>query len=149
MYHDHSFVTLSHTDAAGVTFFAAYFVLAHQTYERFLYKNKLGLNQWLNRVHLPIVHSEASYQAPLFLGDPLCITMGTTKVGQHSFKLKYQFHAWQRETWIPVAHVQTTHVAVLDKKATPSPTSLMNLLNTLGEFNDHFVLDPPSGLDED
>ena len=143
MYHDHSFVTLPHTDAAGVTFFGAYFVLAHQTYERFLYKNQLGLHQWLDQIHLPIVHSEASYQAPLYLGDPLCITLGTTKVGQHSFKLKYQFHAWQNQTWIAVADVHTTHVAVHQKKAAPLPADLTDLLHQLGDFKSDFTLTPP------
>ena len=91
MYYHHSFLTLNHTDAAGVTFFASYFTLAHQVYEHFLFENQLGLHQWLDQVHLPIVHSEATYQAPLFLGDRFCIALGTTKVGQRSFKLKYQF----------------------------------------------------------
>ena len=102
----------------------------------------MGLNQWLNQVHLPIVHSEASYHAPLFLGDPLCITLGTSKIGPHSFRLNYQFKAWQNQKWVPVADVHTTHVAVHNKKARPLPNHLTTLLTQLGEAHDQYELDP-------
>ena len=143
MYHHHSFVTLSHTDAAGVTYFAAYYILAHQIYEHFLFTHQLGLRQWLDQMNLPIVHSEASYQAPLFLGDPLCISMGTTKVGKHSFKLRYQFRAWQNQQWVKVADVHTAHVAVENGQATSLPSSLLELLAKLGEFQDEALTKPP------
>ena len=143
MFHDFSFLTLRDTDAAGVTFFAAYFTLAHQTYERYLYQKQLGLQHWLNRVHLPIVHSDASYKAPLFLGDPVCISMGTTKLGKRSFRLHYRFHAWQNEKWVWVADVSTTHVAVENKKARELPTQLHQILEELGEFNEQFELPSP------
>ena len=48
-----------------VAFFASYYAMAHDAYEAFLSENGRPLSSWLDQVRLPIVHSEADYQAPL------------------------------------------------------------------------------------
>ena len=99
---------LRDTDAAGVAFFASYYAMAHDAYEAFLNENGRPLNSWLNQVHLPIVHSEADYQAPLRLADSFDIEVTCLKIGERSFTMAYIFCREGKE----LASVKTVHVAV-------------------------------------
>ena len=123
---------LRDTDAAGVAFFASYYAMAHDAYEAFLSENGRPLNSWLDQVHLPIVHSEADYQAPLRLADPFDIELTCLKIGERSFTMAYLFCS-EGEV---LASVKTVHVAVqLDlnskTKAVSLPAELIGLLRLI------------------
>ena len=130
---------LRDTDAAGVAFFAAYYSIAHDAYETFLNVNNAALHTWLDQVHLPIVHSEADYTAPLKLGAHFDVLLSCIKLGERSFSLHYDFVNESSS----LAQVKTIHVAVNHNRADESvnsvslPDQLRTLLSTK-------LLDPKS-----
>ena len=123
---------LRDTDAAGVAFFAAYYSIAHDAYETFLNLNEAALHTWLDQVHLPIVHSEADYTAPLKLGTRFDVQLSCTRLGDRSFSLQYDFLIES----VSLAQVKTVHVAVNHNQADDSvksvllPPKLKSLLST-------------------
>ena len=149
-------LTLRDTDAAGVAFFAAYFSLAHEAYERALAACGAPLHTWLDELHLPIVHAEADYSAPMRLGDQLTLHVGYAKLGKRSFEIRTTFthatpHASQavasevdamkegavqlsegQAAKVKLATVKTVHVAVVDGRSSPLPPRLIQALEALG-----------------
>ena len=154
-------LTLRDTDAAGVAFFAAYFSLAHEAYERALAACGAPLHTWLDELHLPIVHAEADYSAPMRLGDQLTLHVGYAKLGKRSFEICTTFthttphasHAVASEVGtvqedavqegtiqlsegqaarVKLATVKTVHVAVVDGRSSPLPPRLIQALEALG-----------------
>lgn len=83
-------IRLSDTDATGVLFFAAQFHLAMQTLEAFLEYRGFPLSELLQSAHLfPVVHAEADYQQPLYVGQALRIDLSLEKLGSSSITLGY------------------------------------------------------------
>lgn len=82
-------VQLQEVDAAGVVFYATYFVYAHQAYERALLAAGFDLAALLaaGRFALPMVHAEADYRHPLRYGDSVDVAIACTRVGGRSFTL--------------------------------------------------------------
>ena len=122
---------LRDTDAAGVAFFAAYYAIAHDAYEAFLKDQNAPLHTWLDKVHLPIVHSEADYKAPLTLGTSFSVNVTCEYLGQRSFTLHYEFTSPHGI----LAIVKTVHVAVksTQKKEKAESTNLPSQLKDLLE----------------
>ena len=122
---------LRDTDAAGVAFFAAYYAIAHDAYEAFLESADAPLHSWLSEVHLPIVHSEADYKAPLTLGTSFSVNIHCERLGTKSFTLSYQFSSDHQV----FANLKTVHVTVSSgfakTKAISIPNELKDLLNTI------------------
>lgn len=140
---------LRDTDAAGIAFFAAYYAIAHDAYERFLSQSSRPLSSWLAEVHLPIVHSQAQYQAPLRLGEAFEVLITCVNMGTRSFTLSYEFI--KKGELTPLAQLQTVHVAVgsasvqdalspdsnaSKAQAVPIPTEFKKLLSTLSKNNE-------------
>ena len=82
-------VQLQEVDAAGVVFYANYFVYAHQAYEQALLGAGFDLAQLLaaGRFALPMVHAEADYRHPLRYGDVVDLAIARTRIGGRSFTL--------------------------------------------------------------
>lgn len=101
------------TDAAARLFFAQQFKICHDAYEAWLEVAGLRLADIVTGEDfaLPIVHAEADFLAPLFVGDRLLVVVEIAKVGQSSFTLGYTLQKG-RQT---VGTARTVHVAV-DKK---------------------------------
>lgn len=124
---------LRDTDAAGVAFFASYYAIAHEAYETFLKDQQAPLHTWLDTVHLPIVHSEADYNAPVTLGTPFVVNLSCERLGDRSFTLKYEFISSKKL----LAYVKTVHVAVKvndeqgKTRSTELPSRLKSLLSKL------------------
>ncbi|MAD59977.1 MAG: hypothetical protein CMH49_00505 [Myxococcales bacterium] len=123
---------LRDTDAAGVAFFASYYAIAHDAYEAFLSEQGYSLVSWLDQVHLPIVHSEADYKAPLRLGDAFTIEVTCLRIGERSFTINYDFCVEDKVS----ASLKTVHVAVqkdqsLKTKAIGLPAKLKSLLTLI------------------
>jgi acyl-CoA thioesterase FadM len=102
-------VRLRHTDAAGVLFFAEQLALAHEAYEAFLDEHDLSVGTLLaSGSGVPIVSCEASYEAPVRVGDRLTFTVTAERVGETSFTLTYGI---DRDK-VPVGRCQTVHVSI-------------------------------------
>jgi 1,4-dihydroxy-2-naphthoyl-CoA hydrolase len=104
-------VKLHETDAAGVLFFANQFRIAHDAYEAFLDHIGLPIASFFRDrgYYLPIVHTEADYAAPLFVGTKVIIRVVVKEIGNSSFTMQFDF---QTEKGKPAGSVQTVHVSI-------------------------------------
>jgi 1,4-dihydroxy-2-naphthoyl-CoA hydrolase len=80
------------TDAAGIIFFGHQFTLIHDAYEYFLESIDFSFAKLLKETNffIPIVHAEADYKAPLFVGDCLTVKGRLEKIGESSFVIGYE-----------------------------------------------------------
>lgn len=122
-------VQLHDTDAAGVMFFAHLFRHAHDAYEAFMAALGLPLERLIQNGawHLPLIHAEADYKAPLRHGDEVLAEVVIERIGQASFTLAYRF-ARPDGQWL--ASARTVHACVAAGEATghPLPDELRELL---------------------
>jgi len=93
-------VRFGETDAAGVVHFLELFRWCHETWEESLEKygialkdifptNEINISQL--DVALPVVHCEANYFQPLYVGDTINIRLNTEKINESSFVLRFEF----------------------------------------------------------
>ena len=93
-------VRFGETDAAGVVHFLELFRWCHETWEESLEKygivlqeifptNQINTNQL--DVALPVVHCEANYFQPLYVGDTINIELNPEKINDSSFVLRFKF----------------------------------------------------------
>jgi len=124
-------INLRHVDSAGVVFFARFFELAHDAYERFM--EELGHPLPADMAHsdliLPIVHAHSDYHGFLRLGDRVRITISVEKISTRSYGLVYAFSLGDGAS---CATVRTVHVAVdpAQGRAVQLPESLRAALQT-------------------
>lgn len=117
---------LGDTDAAGVIYFARLLERAHEAYEDFLAGAGLPLQDWLEQgPHLPLVHAEADYHAPLRLGRRLGIELRLADLGRSSFSLEYRFLDADDNL---LASARTVHVAMAEGRAVALPPRLRQAL---------------------
>jgi 1,4-dihydroxy-2-naphthoyl-CoA hydrolase len=125
-------VRLHDTDAAGVLFFAHLFRYAHDAYEAFMEHAGLDLAGLIaaGRVHLPLVHAEADYLAPLRHGEAVRVRLAAERLGTRAFTLAYDFTGVDGASR---ARARTAHVAVdpKDGAARPLPPELRVALERL------------------
>ena len=116
------------TDAAGIIFFANQFRLTHDAYEEFLEMLGSSIQKILRKTNYfqPIVHAEADYKAPMFVGDKIDISVTVGSIGKTSFSLLYTLN--RGKTLVGTA--KTVHVTVSQKTGNkiPLPTSLRRAL---------------------
>jgi len=93
-------VRFGETDAAGVVHFLELFRWCHETWEASLEKYGVALqeifptNQLITNqldVALPVVHCEANYFQPLYVGDTINIELYPEKINESSFVLRFKF----------------------------------------------------------
>ena len=93
-------VRFGETDAAGVVHFLQLFKWCHEAWEESLERygialkdifptNEVNTNQL--DVALPVVHCEANYFQPLYVGDTINIELETEKINESSFVLRFKF----------------------------------------------------------
>ena len=137
---------MKHTDAAGVAFFASYFVIAHDCYELALESVGVPLGVWLTKAPMPLVHSEAQYHTPVRLGDRLKVNLSVHKLSVRSFELHYELWVkpltplpWASDEsgqggWSRAAMLKTVHVAIdpTKGKSAPLPEAFKEALERLG-----------------
>lgn len=123
-------IQLHHTDAAGVVFFGHLFVLAHDAYQAYMESIGCGLRGILEHgdYHLPIVHAEADFKAPLQVGDVVNIHVQVERLGESSFTLGYEV---QNDAGLTAATVRTVHVALDPRRGAgiPLPQTLRAALD--------------------
>ena len=92
-------VRFGDTDAAGVVHFLELFRWCHETWEESLEKYGIALQEifpttQINSrqldVALPIVHCEANYFKPLYVGDTITIELNPEKLDESSFVLRFK-----------------------------------------------------------
>ena len=93
-------VRFGETDAAGVVHFLELFRWCHETWEESLEKYGIVLQEIFptNQIStsqldvvLPVVHCEANYFQPLYVGDTINIELNTEKINESSFVLRLKF----------------------------------------------------------
>ena len=93
-------VRFGETDAAGVVHFLELFRWCHETWEASLERygvvlqeifptNQINISQL--DVALPVVHCEANYFQPLYVGDTINIELNPEKINDSSFVLRFKF----------------------------------------------------------
>mgnify|MGYP003310161713 FL=1 len=93
-------VRFGETDAAGVVHFVELFRWCHETWEESLEKYGIVLQEIFptNQINtsqldvaLPVVHCEANYFQPLYVGDTINIELNPEKISDSSFVLRFKF----------------------------------------------------------
>lgn len=112
-------IHLKETDATGVIYFAEQLRMAQETLEFFLAQNHLPLGRILKEepFFLPVVHAEADYIAPIFVGDELEIELKVEAIGSSSFTLGFTYLRQQ----VLVGKAQLIHVTVNKETRRPMP----------------------------
>lgn len=122
-------VRMHDTDMAGRLYFPRQFRFAHDALEDFLEKEGILFNDIFHKETfvIVIVHAEADYFLPVFVGDRLEIHLHIEHIGTTSFSIKYRIFK-SDQTLVGLA--KTVHV-VLDKKTQkkiPLPNKLKLIL---------------------
>ena len=114
MYTYQTKIKLHQTDAAGLLFFSHQLEIMHDAYEALLESIGFGFAELIRHkdFFLPIVHAEADYKAPLFVGDVIEIRVAVEHVGETSFTFSYIL---QNAKGVVVGTGRTVHVTT-DKK---------------------------------
>jgi len=93
-------VRFGETDAAGVVHFLELFRWCHEAWEESLEKYGIVLQEIFPTtqinlsqldVALPVVHCEANYFQPLYVGDIINIELNPEKINESSFVLRFKF----------------------------------------------------------
>ena len=93
-------VRFGETDAAGVVHYLELFKWCHETWEESLEKYGVVLQEIFPTaqfntsqldVALPVVHCEANYFQPLYVGDTINIELNPEKINDSSFVLRFKF----------------------------------------------------------
>ena len=125
-------VRLHDTDAAGVLFFAHLFRYAHDAYEAFMATAGFPLAGLITGAgpHLPLVHAEADYVAPIRHGEEIMIRLSLDALGDTSFTLTCGFLGPDGKE---KARSRTIHVALNPQtgRPTPLPVELSGVLKEL------------------
>ncbi len=117
------------TDAAGVMFYAKIFNIIHRAYEIFLEAADFPISSILDSegVILPILHTEASYKAPLRAGDNISIRIFC--VERNDFKYKLEYQVYTKDTLAVIA--RTSHICLgnASREGVLLPDNLRNALD--------------------
>jgi 1,4-dihydroxy-2-naphthoyl-CoA hydrolase len=123
---------LRETDATGGLYFPELFKLALEAFEAFLIEKNFSLKEMLDtgEFHLPIVHAEADFKAPMHLGDVIEIRLAVEAVGTKSYTLSFRFFSYEN---VELAHAKIVQAAVSRKtgRAIALPKGILDQLRLL------------------
>jgi 1,4-dihydroxy-2-naphthoyl-CoA hydrolase len=121
---------MADTDASGVIYFASVQKIALEAFEDFLLSSGFELAKMMlsGPLLMPIVHVEADYLAPVYVGEMLRVEMKLAKTGVTSFVIKYNIFSSEHD--LVVATLAITHVVIAkdSKKSVPIPQELLSML---------------------
>lgn len=128
-------INIHHTDLVGILYFGRLFEIAHTVYEAFLESKNIHLAHIITTKPylLPIVHCNADYRRPMYLGEKLQVELTNSAFGEKSYTLQYLF---KNSEGLLKANVTTIHAAV-DKKTFQSilvPSEVREIVQSLHEF---------------
>jgi len=110
-------VRFGETDAAGVVHFLQLFKWCHEAWEESLEKYGILLqdvfpttqiNTSQLSVALPVVHCEANYFKPLYVGDFINIELYPEKENESSFILRFKF----KKDGVQIGITNTRHISI-------------------------------------
>ncbi len=80
-------IRVQDTDATGVLYFANQLQIGMEAFEEFLTAQGFSIHEMVaqKKFLLPVVHAEADFSAPLYLGDQLEVTLTFSRIGNRSF----------------------------------------------------------------
>ena len=115
------------TDATGVLYFANQLQIALEAFEAYLEKQNFSVGEIIRKGDflLPIVHTEADFFAPIFLGDELDVELVVGKVGTTSLTVNTTFFKDKER----VGTASIVHVTVKDNKAITIPKIVLDNLH--------------------
>lgn len=115
MYSYETSVKLHDTDAAGLLFFAHQLTMVHDAYESFMESVGFSLASVIRESNflIAIVHTEADFTKPLYVGDQLKIELTVEKLGDSSYTLVYELLTDNQES---AGKAKTVHVCI-DKES--------------------------------
>ena len=122
---------LRDTDATGVLYFTEQLRMAQQTIEIFLKEHGFELkNLFSHKFFIPIVHADADYFLPLYVGDDLQVRMSLLEKGTTSFQMEYSFYKGDALA----GKVRIVHVVVnaQSRKKMLIPEPLLGYLDKIG-----------------
>jgi len=132
MYTYKTVIKLHDTDAAGILFFSHQFEIIHDAYESFLEKVGVGFPVLIRKKNyfLPIVHAEADYKSPLFVGDRITVEVHLAHVGTTSFTFTYRLLNSKGKL---VGTARTVHVTTdkKTKKKIPLPADMRQAIKKM------------------
>ncbi len=107
-------VELQEVDAAGVVFYAWFFVYAHRAYEAALRERGFDLAGLLRAgTHaLPMVHAEADYQRPVRYGDEVAVDLVCDLMTERSCRFRARVLTVTRDGEQRCAEVTQVHACV-------------------------------------
>lgn len=125
------------TDAAGCIFFPNQFSLYQEAFESLFESIGFELSTIIQKhgYLLPVVHSEADYTAPLWLGDTIEIQLIVEHIGSSSLTFLAHFLKTDKTR---AGTVKTVHVSIdgRTRKKIPLPKELRDKMTKLYK-NDH------------
>ncbi len=132
MYIYKTIIKLHQTDAAGLLFFSHQFEIIHDAYESLLETIGFGFAVLIKHkdYFLPIVHAQADYKAPLFVGDRVTIQVKVEHIGTTSFTFGYTLLNDRNKL---VGTAKTVHVTMAKKsqKKIPLPRDMRKAIEKL------------------
>src|SRR3972149_2539277 len=114
-------ILIHHVDAAGIVFFANYFIMAHDVYESLLADIGHGIPRAIDdgEYIIPIAHSEGDYFRPMRHGEQITARLAVTELRSASFTIRTDLVGPDQAVR---ATITTRHVCV--SSATMKPMAL-------------------------
>ncbi len=136
-------IFLRETDATGVLYFSEQLKLGLEALEAFFLTKKFTLQQMIEKGDflLPIVHAEADYRLPLFVGDEVEIHLFLEEVGTSSFTLQTRILKNGEEA----GTTKIVHVIVGRESGRPIPIPEL-ILSKLRGLSSNVALSKPREL---
>lgn len=101
-------------DAAGVLFHGTYFNVCHSVFESYIAsQNKYHEYFSSSDFGFPIIHTEATYSAPLFPGEEVEINLSLIEIKNSSFSLLYKI---KKQNGDIAAEIKIVIVSIEKKK---------------------------------
>ena len=119
-------VRFGETDGAGVMHFVQLLKWCHETWEESLEKFGISLGDVFPSINikstnpdtsLPVLHCEAKYFEPFYIGDNINIELYPEKVNSFSFILRFKFKKNSQE--IAMASVKHISINTISRKRCP------------------------------
>ena len=124
-------IRMQDTDATGVLYFANQLQIALETFEAYLQSHQFSIKHMIAKGDflLPIVHTEADYFSPVFIGDQLDIELRVKSVGTSSFTLNFELYKGKETVGtVIITHVVTSRET---KESIPIPSALIKIISSI------------------